>query len=77
VLEGLTDADIYLAIHRRRVAWWGSECDDPDCAAQEAVVEEQLDAARRRSLLGLLRAPAGGDGTRHADLLPLTERQEA
>src|SRR5918992_2620406 len=77
VLEGLTDADIYLAIHRRRVAWWGSECDDPDCAAQEALVEDQLAAARRRSLLGLLRAPAGGDGNRHADLLLLTERQEA
>ena len=71
-LDGCTDADIYIAIQRRRVAWWGSECDDADCAAQEVLVEQQLAAARGRSLLGLVRSPAGGSNAR-ADLLPLAE----
>lgn len=48
LIDGCTDADVYLAIHRRRVAWWGSECDDPDCAAHEELVEQRLAEARRR-----------------------------
>ena len=76
-LEDSTDADIYLAIHRRRVAWWGSECDDADCAAQEFLVEQQLAAARRGSLLGLLKSPIGGANPPPPEVLPLTDRPKA
>jgi hypothetical protein len=75
-LEECSDADIYLAIHRRRLAWWGSECDDPDCAAQEFLVEQQLAAARRRSLVSLIRGPAGAADS-PPELLPLSDRPKA
>ena len=48
LIDRCTDADIYLSIHRRRVAWWGSECDDADCAAQEELVAAKLAETRRR-----------------------------
>ncbi len=59
-IDGCTDADVYLAIHRRRVAWWGTECDDADCAAHEELVERRLADARRgvlKTLLGPSQAP--------------------
>lgn len=55
LIDSLTDADIYLVIHRQRLAWWGTECDAVDCAAQELLVRRHLEAARRstiRSVLG-------------------------
>jgi hypothetical protein len=52
LIDGCTDADVYLAVHRRRVAWWGTECDDVDCAAHEEMVQERLASARGRGLLG-------------------------
>ena len=47
LIDTCTDAEIYLGIHRRRVAWWGSECDDADCAAKEELVARRLAEARR------------------------------
>jgi hypothetical protein len=74
LIDSWTDADVYLAIHRQRIAWWGSECDAADCAAQELLVERQLAAARRRSLVaGLLRRDAG-EGTAAARVLPLADQ---
>jgi hypothetical protein len=72
LIDSSTDADIFLAIHRQRVAWWGSECDAIDCAAQELLVERQMAAAREGSLLGRLR---GSREDRPADrlLLPLID----
>jgi hypothetical protein len=72
LIDDCTDADIYLAIHRRRIAWWGSECDDVDCAAQELLVEKQLAAARGKSLLGRLRAPSTANPP--PELLPLSDQ---
>jgi hypothetical protein len=61
-IESCSDADVYLSIHRQRLAWWGSECDAIECAAQQLLAERQIDAARRRPILdGLLartQAPA-------------------
>lgn len=76
-IDSSTDADIFLAIHRQRLAWWGSECDAVDCAAQELLVERQLAAARGRSGIGsLLRR--GAHGTSHAaPILPLTDEPQA
>lgn len=76
-IESSTDADIFLAIHRQRLAWWGSECDAVDCAARDLLVERQLAAARSRSGIGSLirRGPAGD---RHgAAILPLVDDPDA
>jgi hypothetical protein len=71
LIDSSTDADVFLAIHRQRVAWWGSECDAPDCAAQELLVERQLAAARSRSLVKILRGQQ--EPMPRAPLLPLSE----
>jgi hypothetical protein len=68
-----TDADIFLAIHRQRVAWWGSECDAVECAAQDLLVERQMAAAREGTLLGWLRRKGQGPGATGGLLLPLAE----
>jgi hypothetical protein len=52
LIDGCSDADTFLAIHRQRLAWWGSECDAIDCAAQQLLAERQVEAARRRSVVG-------------------------
>jgi hypothetical protein len=70
LLDSSTDADIYLAIHRQALAWWGTECDAPECAAQQVLAERAI-TARRRSFLAALRR----DGPA-ASVLPLTERGE-
>lgn len=76
LIESSSDADIFLAIHRQRLAWWGSECDAVECAAQELLVERQLAAARSRSGIGsLLRRgqPETGHG---APILPLADEPQ-
>ena len=68
LIDGCTDADVYLAIHRRRVAWWGSECDDADCAAHEELVANRLAQVRRQGVLaGLL---GSSEPARPARVLP-------
>ncbi len=72
LIDSMTDADIFLAIHRRRLAWWGSECDAVECAAQELLVEQQMAAARRG---GLRRFVLGSstDEVSRAPILPLAD----
>ena len=50
-IESCSDADVYLSIQRQRLAWWGSECDAIECAAQQLLAERQVEAARRRPIL--------------------------
>lgn len=72
LIDDRSDADVFLAIHRRRLAWWGSECDAIDCAAQQLLVERQVDAARSHSRLsGVLGRRSGPEP--EATLLPLSE----
>jgi len=77
LIGSMTDADVFLAIYRRRRAWWGSECDAVECAAQDLLVEQQLAAAKR----GLLRTIVPGRSrpaeASRAALLPLTESVES
>jgi hypothetical protein len=72
-IDSMTDADVFLAIHRQRVAWWGSECDAVECAAQELLVERQLSEARNRSLVGRLLGSAQAGSAAKARLLPLSD----
>jgi hypothetical protein len=57
LLEPCTDADVFLAIHRQRLAWWGTECDDPDEAAHERLAADTLAASRGRGLIGSIMRP--------------------
>jgi hypothetical protein len=75
LIDGCSDADTFMAIHRQRLAWWGSECDAIDCAAQELLVVRQMDAARRRSPLGAVLGRRGGTTPRPL-LLPISESGE-
>jgi hypothetical protein len=68
LVASCSDADIYLAIHRQRLAWWGSECDAIECAAEQLLAQRRLEATRRRSILdSILGRPA--DAT--PEVLPL------
>lgn len=71
LLDSLTDADVFLAIHRQRVAWWGTECDAVDCAAQELLVERELAVSRGRSLFDTAFRRSGR--RRPPAVLPLTD----
>jgi hypothetical protein len=77
LVESCTDADVFLSIHRQRLAWWGSECDAVDCAAQELLVERQLAEARARSPLGGILRRRGSAPTQTAAILPLTDARDA
>jgi hypothetical protein len=35
LIRPCSDADAYLLIHRQRLAYWGTECDAPGCAAEK------------------------------------------
>lgn len=72
LIDGCSDADIFVAIHRQRLAWWGSECDAVDCAAAQLLAERQIEAARRRSVLAGLLGRGGGD-TQLPTLLPRSD----
>lgn len=72
LLTAATDADIYLAINRQRLAWWGTECDDIECAAHQLMKERRLLAARSGGLSGLLHRTSSDTGP-HAPLLPSAE----
>jgi hypothetical protein len=73
LLATSTDADIYLAINRQRLAWWGTECDDVECAAHQLMKERRLLAARSGGLSGLLHRTPSEAGP-NAPLLPVSDR---
>ena len=76
VIDSCSDADVFLAIHRQRLAWWGSECDDIECAAQQLLASRQLEAARNRSIID---AVLRRDATREAaapPILPLSDHAD-
>lgn len=73
LIDSLTDADVYLAIQRQRLAWWGSECDAVECAAQELLVERQLSRVKSRSRVGSLLHRSTSEVGSSATLLPLAD----
>lgn len=59
LIDRCTDADTYLAVHRQRLALWGTECTASECAADQALAKRRLESARRGSLRNLLLRRAG------------------
>lgn len=76
LIDTCSDADVFLAIHRQRLAWWGSECDDVDCAAQLLLASRQLEAARRRSLLSSILNRGAPREPAPPSILPLSESSD-
>jgi hypothetical protein len=54
LLEAITEADVFLALHRQERAAWGGECGDPECVADMLLAEQRRIAARARSPLDRL-----------------------
>jgi hypothetical protein len=51
LIDSLTDADVFLALHRQERASWGGECDEPECLADMLLAEQRRKAAAARSAL--------------------------
>jgi hypothetical protein len=73
LLVPCTDADIFLLMHRQRLAAWGGECDAPECLPEQVRLRKRLEARRRGRLARLL---PRGDPKDPAPLLPLREETE-
>lgn len=51
LLDSITDADIFLTLHRQERSAWGGECGDPECVADMLLAEQRRMAADARSPL--------------------------
>ncbi|MDQ4035039.1 MAG: hypothetical protein M3153_03840 [Chloroflexota bacterium] len=51
LLDSITEADVYLTLHRQERASWGGECADPECVADMLLAEQRRAAAAARSPL--------------------------
>ncbi len=51
LLGTLTDADLFLALHRQQRAEWGGTCADPECIADMVLAAQRRRAAAARSAL--------------------------
>ena len=51
LLDSLSDADVYMTLHRQERACWGGECADPECVADMVLAEQRRAAADARSPL--------------------------
>lgn len=51
LLGSITDADIFLTLHRQERAAWGGECGEPECVADMLLAEQRRVAAASRSPL--------------------------
>lgn len=51
LLDSMTDADVFLALHRQERSSWGGECGELDCLADMLIAEQRRAAAATRSPL--------------------------
>jgi hypothetical protein len=49
LVESLTEADVFLALHRQERAAWGGECEDLECLADMALAQQRRTALAARS----------------------------
>jgi hypothetical protein len=54
LLESITEADVFLTLHRQERATWGGECAEPECIADMLLAEQRRAAAAARSPLDRL-----------------------
>jgi hypothetical protein len=77
LLEAITDADIFLTLHRQERAAWGSECNDLQCVGDMLLAEQRRIAAAERSPLDRLLNRDPRPKNAPALLLPLAHEVEA
>lgn len=77
LIDTLTDADIFLALHRQERASWGGECGEPECVADMLLAERRRTAAAARSPLDRVLGRAAEPKEPPALLLPLAETPDA
>lgn len=58
-IDAMTDADVFLTVHRQERGAWGGECGDPECVADMLIADQRRLAVAARSPLDrvLHRAP--------------------
>ncbi|HSK94151.1 MAG TPA: hypothetical protein VLA76_08860 [Candidatus Angelobacter sp.] len=71
ILRPCTDADLYLLVHRQRLAFWGTECDAPECAPDRVLLQRRLDARGSTRIAKLLPRFTATEPV--APLLPLSD----
>ena len=76
LLESITDADVFLAVHREERAAWGGECAELECIADMALAEKRRRAAEARSPLERLLNRGSQQSAAPALLLPLADRPQ-
>jgi hypothetical protein len=73
LIDGFSDADVFLAMLRLTRAWWGTECDAPECAADMLLARRRREQSARTKVTRMLR----GDGpAREPVLLPLARESK-
>ena len=78
LLDSVTDAEIFLTLHRQERSDWGGECGEPECLADMVLAAHRRATAAARSPLDRLlnRDPAQRPATAPALLLPMASELE-
>jgi hypothetical protein len=71
LLDGCTDADVFLMLHRHERSSWGSTCDDPECIPDMLLAEQRRNAAAERSPIDRLLGREPRTRSSPALILPL------
>lgn len=77
LLGTLTDADLFLALHRQERADWGGECGELECIADMALAAQRHRAVEARSALDRILHRHPSPGSAPALLLPLADEVDA
>jgi hypothetical protein len=73
LLDSMTDADIFIALHRQERATWGGECGEPECLADMLIAEQRRAAAAARTPLDHVLNRDPSPAQRPALLLPMAD----
>lgn len=74
LLRTCTDADVFMLIHRQRLAHWGTECDAPECASAQVLIRRRIEARGRSPVARILARDPSHGADPSSLLLPLTDR---
>jgi hypothetical protein len=73
LLDSLSDADVFLTLHRQERSVWGGECGDPECVADMLLAEQRRAAAAARSPLDRVLNRGARPADPPALLLPMAD----
>lgn len=73
LLDSITEADVFLTLHRQERASWGGECGDLECVADMLLAEQRRAASAARSPLDRFLNRDPKPGCAPAVLLPMAD----